>query len=137
MSEISPELWEAYRRTEYRIGPPFNCVLKVDQQAVGLPDGPWAYLTAWNPKSEQLPRLENKRRQFELESLLCDEQVQIFVGVAHDPSSEWPDEEGVLVLGLSQHRALEIGREFEQNAILVGVGNGLVQLMEVLPHLSD
>lgn len=130
MHSISPELWEAYRRTEYRIGAPYNLVLKVDQNTAGLPGGPWAYLTAWNPGSKPLPRLENRNRQFELESLLCDERVTTVPGTARDPAEEWPDEEGVLVLGLSRERAVELGRTFGQNAVLIGVGEGPVQLVE-------
>lgn len=125
----SEALWEAYRRTEYRIGAPYNLTLKVDEAAVGLSSKPWAYLTAWNPRSQLLPRLENQQRQFELESLLCDEQVSTFPGVARDPLGEWPDEEGVFVAGLSRDRALQLGREFGQNAILVGMGNGTVELV--------
>jgi hypothetical protein len=144
-SEIPRELWEAYGRTEYWIeGTPRLC-LWVDQNAVGLmgllassglaglsgarsPSFPWAYLTAWNPHSVCQSEDVNRARQSALESRLKEGGTPCIPGVAHDPTGEWPDEKGLLAIGLTHEQALEWGRAFEQNAILIGLGEGKVEL---------
>lgn len=129
MNSISPELWENYRRSEYRIGAPLNLTLRVNQPAMGLPDGPWAFLTAWNPRSEPRTEAENRAKQLELETLLRSEGIRCIPGLGYDPLQEWADEECILALGLHREQALEVGRMFGQNAVLVGVGDGIVELL--------
>ncbi len=130
MNFISPELWENYRRSEYRIGSPFNLTLRVNQPATGLPDGPWVFLTAWNPRSEPKSESENRAKQLELEALLRNEGVRCVPALGWDPLQEWADEECILALGLQRERALELGRQYGQNAILVGIGEGIVELVK-------
>lgn len=129
MSLFSQEMWEAYLRTEYHIGAPLNLCLLVGQKSVGLPEMPWAYLTAWNPHSILRSEAVNRENQSELENRLLSRGVRYIPGMAHDPLLQWPDEEGALAMGLEREAALELGREFGQNAILVGVGEGTVQLV--------
>ncbi len=125
---IPADLWEAYQRTEYRIG---AVILKVGEKSVGLnAEGkPWAYITAWNPGSEFLRESINRSRQEALESKLHEEGFACQRGVARDPLGQWPDEEGILVFGIDRQRAVELGREFGQSAILVGVGDSVVELV--------
>ncbi len=125
---ISPELWEAYERTEYRVD---SILLRVGENAVGLnSDGiPWAYLTAWNPRSKPQAESVNRERQRVLENLLRGQGFPCLSGIARDPLGRWPDEEGVLALGLKPDQAVALGREFGQNAILIGTGEGPVQLI--------
>ena len=130
MNSIPAEMWESYRRTEYRVGVPLNLTLWVDQKAEGLPDVPWAYITAWNPRSVPQTEAVNRKKQSELEMRLNSMGIRCIFCAASDSTQAWPDEEGVLALGLEREAALELGREFDQNAILVGMGNGLVELVE-------
>jgi len=148
-SEIPRELWDAYRRTEYWIempSPPAEPVkprklrlcLRVDEDAAGLTCGlpglpdllkiPWAYLTAWNPRSAPETESVNRARQSELEKRLNRDGILCLPGVARDPLGRWPDEEGLLAMGLERGRALQLGKEFGQNAILTGVGEGKIAL---------
>ena len=130
MTAIPVELWEAYRRAEYRVGP---VTLKVGEPAEFSADNqPWAYLTAWNPASQLCPDDENRKNQERLELKLQDLGLACIAGVAHDPGGAWQDEEGVLVIGLSQSAAIELGREFGQNALLAGIGGGVVELVSLL-----
>ena len=130
MNSIPPEMWESYRRTEYRVGAPLNLTLWVDQKAIGLPDVPWAYITAWNPRSVPQTDAVNRKKQSELEARLNSMDVRHIFCAASDSTQAWPDEEGVVALGLEREVALELGREFDQNAILVGLGEGIVELVQ-------
>ena len=129
MNSIPSDVWEAYRRSEYRIGEPLHLTLRVNEPAKGLPQGPWSFLTAWNPRSEPRSETENRAKQSELETILRREGIRCVAGLGYDPMREWADEECVLALGLERERALELGRRFGQNAVLIGVGDGIVELV--------
>jgi hypothetical protein len=135
-------LWEAYLRAEYWVGFPDNrLLLQIGEPALGLsrlapaagggygPEEPWAYLTAWNPGSEVRMEFMNRQKQEDLELFLRGAGYSLLPGVAHDPSGQWPDEEGVLVFGLGWEKALMLGRRFHQNALLAGLGEEIVQLL--------
>ena len=71
----------------------------------------------------------NRKKQSELEARLNNMGVRCVFCAASDSTQAWPDEEGVVALGLEREAALELGREFDQNAILVGLGDSPVQLI--------
>jgi hypothetical protein len=136
-------IWEAYIRADYYVGFPDNrLLLKVGEPAAGLarlaPDSPhgpfghetsWAYLTAWNPGSEIQMDFVNRQKQEELELYLRGAGYSVLPGFARDPRGEWPDEDCILVFGLGWEKALLLGRKFNQNAILAGLGEETVQLL--------
>ena len=78
----------------------------------------WAFITAWNPKSIELPRQENDRRQAQLLSRLANYIVVPGEGVGRDVT--WAPEPSLLVLGISRKDAIRLGRAFEQLAIVAG-----------------
>lgn len=134
-------LWEAYIRADYWVGfAEERVLLKVGRNATGLarlapeaalfgPERSWAYLTAWNPGSEIQMDFLNRKKQEELELYLRMSGYPVIPGVARDPVGEWPDEESLLVFGLGWERALTLGRKFNQQAILAGLGEDAVQLL--------
>jgi len=144
-SRMNPQglsLWEAYLRAEYWIGFPENrLLLQVGEKSEGLlrlasslgtdfgQEDSWAYITAWNPGSELKMEFVNRQKQEDMELFLRGAGYALLPGVAHDPSGQWPDEEGVLVFGLGWEKALLLGRRFQQNAILAGLGGETVQLL--------
>ena len=77
----------------------------------------WAYITAWNPFSDALELQENRARNKTLETYLLGQIYFQGKGVAIQ--GDW-EEESYLILGIKREIAGELGRLFQQNAILFG-----------------
>lgn len=86
----------------------------------------WAYITAWNPGSELLTEEENEKRHQELIKALQEYQCYEGQGVGID--TDWPPEKSLLVLGIEENKAIELGKAFCQNAIVTGT-------LDTLPRL--
>ncbi len=125
----SYDLLAAYCRTDYRvelpnrnfsIRPGGQCV-ELDE-FVALPAGSsWAIITAENPRSRQLPDLENVRRRGLLRQRIDEAgNWRSFPTVAVCPQSEWPPEHGVLVAGIAEDAAISLAQDFDQHGILWG-----------------
>ena len=80
----------------------------------------WAFLTAWNPYSQQLADEENTARQNLLIEELNSRGMTYFHGAGEDPNGEWPPEESVLIFGIELDEAIALAKRFEQNAIVFG-----------------
>lgn len=122
------DLEKAYRRTTYvaltsrgelrtRVGRPHP---ELDQLLVENNAETWAYITAWNPKSEPLGEQENHARQEKLEEELRDAGYAFFQGQGTADNGEWPPEDSVLVVGIPRQEAVSIGVRYAQNAIVYG-----------------
>jgi hypothetical protein len=136
-------VWGAYIQADYWVGHPTDRILlKVGKPALGLarlapdsvsgpftPETSWAFLTAWNPWSEIQMEFVNRQKQEELELFLRGAGYAVLPAIARDPRGDWPDEEGILVFELGWEKALLLGRKFNQNAILAGLGEETVQLL--------
>jgi hypothetical protein len=128
-------LKEAYCNTRFTLFElPFE--IKVGQlcpaldellQKHGVKD--WAYITAWNPRSKSLSEKENEDRQEDLKAMLKDYRLLEGEGIGADTS--WPPERSALVLGIPKAEAANIGRKFEQNAIVVGRLGQTAELLEL------
>ena len=81
----------------------------------------FAIVTAHNPRSEKLPDEENERRHKELERVLLERRATFGPSMGESPDGAWR-EEGVVVYDVSFEGALELGRMFEQHAVLYGEG---------------
>jgi Protein of unknown function (DUF3293) len=80
----------------------------------------WAFLTAWNPASEQLSRTENNRRQTALIEGLTAAGYRCLPGESCGKNPAGPAEESVLALDIPSRVARRFGRRFGQLAIVVG-----------------
>ncbi|MCC7423339.1 MAG: DUF3293 domain-containing protein [Planctomycetaceae bacterium] len=137
--EIVPAVWEAYRRTTYRV--------KAGERTYALRVGErhpefdawlasqgtrcWAFVTAWNPRSRVLGEEENRERHAALRRMV-DERGWLSwpgEGVGEDPS--WVPEASLLVAGINREEGKALGRAFEQNAIVWGKVGGLAELVAV------
>ncbi|AOP35830.1 hypothetical protein A0128_01290 [Leptospira tipperaryensis] len=78
----------------------------------------WAYLTAFNPRSEVISSEKNRRRNDELKQEL--DGYSIFEGEGKGDDPDWIPESSFLVLGISERKAILLGKKFQQNAILIG-----------------
>jgi hypothetical protein len=94
----------------------------------------WAFLTAWNPGSKDLPRAENEARNADLRRRLQERGLPHYPGRGIPEAGPWTPEESFLVLGLGQEEAVALGRDFEQLAIVVGRRGGQAELVDCVPH---
>src|ERR1017187_7647614 len=78
--------------------------------------GPFSVVTGDNPYSQHLDDEANHRRRLELWDILQHHGVSVRPTIAHDPSGEWPDEEGFALLGQSNNFVIALARAFEQFA---------------------
>jgi hypothetical protein len=120
--------WRAYERTRFcvRDGKRAVCFMagsaspRLDALLERHRQRDWAFVTAWNPASQQLTREENDQRQAilrrEMESLGF--AILPGEGIGEDPS--WTAEESLLVMGISEGKAVALGRRHGQLAIVCG-----------------
>jgi hypothetical protein len=111
----------AYRATDYCVddapGGPF--VIRIGAECARL-SGEWAFVTACNPRSARLSDDENARRMTELESIVRSGEWTYYHGRGVGRDGSWPAEPSLLILGIQWGEAVELGKRFGQNAIVVG-----------------
>jgi hypothetical protein len=118
-------LREAYEGTDYRVGDRFTIrcgALSAPLDAL-LNDhrhDHWAYITACNPGSLPLDDAENRRRMADLARRLACLGLPMLAGEGVGDGDDWPPEPSLLVLGIGQKAAVELGRELGQVAIVIG-----------------
>jgi hypothetical protein len=135
-TDLTPELIEAYRDTNYWVAtePPF--VMRVDVPSPELAalytrfnTDCAAFLTASNPYSKKLDDLANAQRHHQLARHLEALKLRSIEGAGRHPSGDWPAETSFLVLGISQQTAMALGRQFEQNAVVCCGADALPRLV--------
>lgn len=88
----------------------------------------WAFVTAYNPFGQQTSDADNDRRHAELCGELAKLGIKFLLGCGESVEKDWPPERSVLALGLDKEASIELGRKFEQLAIVVGVLGGRSKL---------
>ena len=135
--QIPPQLIKAYRQASYVVfGGEGEVVLKVGKVSPELVTilkknnvNCAAFLTAYNPHSQQLERTANQLSQAKLLEELQSQHIDYLLGEGRDDSGEWLAESSVLALGIGLQNAEMLAQQFKQNAF-VWVNNldGLVSL---------
>lgn len=97
----------------------------------------WAFLTAFNPGSQQWSAADNARRQRLLEDRLRQLGIAFLPGEGVADDGRWPTEASVLAYGIREETARELGRLFEQVAIVVGRRGGPARLVPCDPSTTD
>lgn len=129
---------DAYRATTYRVFVPDEkpVDLRIGQRSSAIDllldthgCDEWVFITACNPRSERVSASENEARQTELVRVIRERGWNFFEGMGIPADSKWQPEASVLVLGISRDEALEIGKHFGQNAIVVGQRGGAAELV--------
>jgi len=131
---IDIDLEAAYRATEYVVEPLSGrgqdadvdpVVLKIDSASQALRAlhrrhgvDCSCFITACNPFSRPLDEESNLRRQEALAAELRRRSLTFLPGAGRHPSNGWPPEPSFLVLGLALEASKNLGRQYEQNAIL-------------------
>ena len=124
-STVSEELREAYRSTHFNVLEPKPFTLRIGESSPDLLElyhvhdvSSAAFLTAWNPFSVETARHDNEAAQKRLLERLEEMQTVVFSGIGEDASGQWPGEPSILALGISRDQAMQLGNEFQQNAIV-------------------
>jgi len=124
-TDIDSQTLRAYRETEYRVAgePPF--IMRIGEPCPALASlhaslgvACSAFVTACNPHSQRLSPAENTARQEELAGWLKTRDMPSLRGWGAHPDGNWPAEASFLVPGLALETACELGRNFEQNAVV-------------------
>lgn len=124
-SNIAAELVAAYENTDFRVLEPREFTLRIGVASeelrvvyAELGVSTAAYLTAWNPLSEEASREANESAQAVLAQKLALGGFATWNGLGIDPSGDWPGEDSIFVPGIDLATAKSLGREFQQNAIV-------------------
>jgi hypothetical protein len=125
ISTISSTLLDSYRSAEYHVAsnPPF--ILKIgifSDELIQLYRysrcNCSAFITAYNPASQEFSDEENLARNKKLEELIQSLNYQYLAGAGRCPQDNGPGEISFLVLGMSQDFASDVGNQFGQNAVV-------------------
>ncbi len=134
---LDARLANAYLRTTYRVFAATALDIRVGRRHPELdlilgefPAETWAFLTAFNPRSQLLPEAENLRRLRLLENALrAAGDTYIYNGVGIGDAAGWEAERSFFVAGISRTAAARLAKQFEQNAIVFGEIGGLAELL--------
>jgi len=135
-SAIPKDVIQAYLETHYHVHGHAPTTLKVGEAnphlaalhaAAGVACS--AFVTAWNPFSEQQDPARNHERQQALAQTLQQRGLAFIDGIGQHPSNEWPGEASFLVLGLGLDDAKALGTQFGQNAIVWSGADAVPQLV--------
>ena len=88
----------------------------------------FAFITAWNPGSQMLDQWHNQWRNLQLELELHPHCRLLRRGIGIGHEGDWPPEESFLALDIPLEKAVELAREFGQNAIVCWEKGGVPEL---------
>ena len=131
------EMERHYRSTTYWARTPRGAIpLRIDLGSAALAAllaeygaDDWAFLTAWNPGSVPAGAESNRAAQRRLLQRLRECAAVVFPGRGVPDGVAWEPEQSWLALDLSPERALALGGEFGQIAILAGRGGAPARLL--------
>jgi hypothetical protein len=133
---IAPFLIESYKSADYHVDASPSFILKIGMQSPELADvyekshkHTAAFITAFNPYSQELSTQENKDRNHKLEELIQSLDFDYIHGEGKCGDGDWDGEKSFLIFGISEKQSSEIGKEFEQNAIVWCDKDAIPQLL--------
>ena len=123
-THIPQDLIDSYLAAEYWVFTSPSFCIKVQEENHSLFDflrnnkyQSWAFITAWNPYSEEKSLEENTRQNTLLEKEIIKDSFDYFL--AEGRLGDWA-EKSFFVLGISREEVVLLGKEFGQNAVLFG-----------------
>ena len=136
-TQIHPDKVRAYLATDYRVGhTEHDIILNIGEHSErlatlftssGVACG--AFLTAFNPRGAIQSEEANERGHAELAAMLRDQGLQAVEGSGSEDGTEWPAEKSYFALGLQLDAAKQIGRYFDQDAIVWVGADAVPQLI--------
>lgn len=135
------ECWEAYERTTFvviengreigfRVGSPAPSLAALMKRHGATRS---AFMTAWNPASVSLTPRENDKRQRSLRGKIEAAGYRWLPGEGRGDDVSWAPEDSLLVLGISEGKAVSLGRQFGQLAIVVARVGKPARLVSCVP----
>ena len=134
------ELFEAYKNTTYRVYLPhgeidirigvLNPLLK--ELLLSNNVASWAFITAYNPYSVMQDVCVNTLLNTQLKDYLLGKRYLFFKGMGVGDDNSWEPEASFMVLNIRKEDAVKLGRQFKQNAIVVGVIGNAPELIDCL-----
>jgi hypothetical protein len=113
---------EAYTKALYKTPTLTFTLTDKPTQTILFNNKPYSIITAHNPYSQKLSKEENEQRHKQLETILQECGLEHDLSTGESPDGSWR-EEGFIIFDISLDDALELGRHFEQHAIVYGQGN--------------
>jgi hypothetical protein len=136
-TQIHPDKVRAYLATDYRLGQTeHDIILNIGVRSerlgalfasCGVACG--AFLTAYNPRGAIQSDEANARGHAELADLLGDKGIRSIEGSGSEEGMEWPAEKSFFALGLHLDPAQQLGRHFDQDAIVWVGADAVPQLI--------
>jgi hypothetical protein len=130
---MTQELFEAYKSTNFNVTEP-NITIKVDHVNPMLDELLlkhnaicYAYITAENPYGKSYTKEQNELRHQQL--LDATSHFVVYEGEGAGEDTTWPPERSLLILNISKEEAIALGKQFEQNAIVLGNIHGAPELV--------
>ena len=124
-SKIPLFLIDAYKAADFHVFSGSSFILKKDQYSEELHQifvenavQSAAFITANNPYSNELTNEENIDRNKQLENQLKQMDFEYIPGEGRSRKEDWAEEASFLVLGINKMTSCELGKQFEQNAIV-------------------
>ena len=135
--DFTDELWNAYLATKYRASTTIGEItIQIDKPHPELDlllenhcVEQWAFITAWNPFSQELSLEENTVRHEQLVGKVRELGYIAFEGAGIPENTNWQPETSLLILGVGENMAIDVGIEFGQNAIVLGKKGTNAQLI--------
>ena len=135
-TNIKKELLDSYTEANYHVYADPSFILKIDISSkelrkllIELNVKFAAFITAFNPYSQELPLKENRLRNKKLEGKIQSLDLYYIKGDGRCGDSGEVGEESFLVFGLSKKQAINLGKESQQNAIVVCGTNATPSLL--------
>lgn len=119
-------VFENGERIFFRVG---KLSVELNALLVGRSAASFAFITASNPYSRILPDKENEAREIELKDFLRNEKSEFLEGYGTSEREVWQKEKSCLIFDIPLEKAVAIGRNFEQNAILHWEKNKEIELV--------
>ena len=79
--------------------------------------------------SQETSDQDNKQNNQQLELILKDQKLPFISAEGICPDNKWPGEKSFLVLGITLNAAKELGKKFNQNAIVWSDQSTISQLI--------
>lgn len=136
MSKISVELRNAYENTDYKVFfDEKEIILKIGKVSIEMTQilddlrvNNFAFITAANPYSSLKSSEENQIRNLELEKFLIKKEIPYCKGIGESGDNTWK-EESFCAFGIDLEIAKQLAKEFEQNAFVFGMENGVPEIV--------
>ncbi len=132
---MDEKLIKAYTETDYQILP-LNLIVKIGKRSPRLIaemiSHNWtsiAIITAWNPRSVEIPHEENLTQNLKLLKDLVEEDAIVFPAVGKSKENYWKPEESWCVFSIEIEKLLELGRKYNQNAFVFAGLNEVPRLV--------